>query len=130
MNMARGSVWLSYLLVALVIVACVLSILARANDPIWARMPDARRNYDVISIGAITLGVVVTYGLWRNRRWGRPVAISFAAMALFMFVGIKLLAPLLTSGVVPIMLDWESTIMGILSIASIIALCHRSSRTY
>lgn len=130
MNTIRGTVWLSYVLVALVVAANVNSILFRAHDPIWPRMPDILRIYDLYSICIAVLGVVVAYGLWRRREWGRIFGIGFAVLALFLFVGIRLLQPVITSGAVPITLGWDAAIMGTLSIASIVTLSRRAFRDH
>ena len=91
-------------------------------------MGDARRNYDLIQVSVAGFALMVAYGLWRQREWGRIFAISLAAIILFMFVGTRLLAPLLTSGDVGITLDWGTIVMGALSIVCIVALSRRKFR--
>ena len=115
--------WLSYLMAALVVLSCIFSILSRADDPTWiGPMIEARRNYDVISGLVAIYAVVVAYGIFRRREWGRILAISLAMIVMFMFMGTSLLVPVLTSGIVPFELEWEAAIMGLLSIACITSL--------
>ncbi len=128
MSTVRGTLWLTYLMVALVIFASASSIWERAHDPMWAQMSESRLNYDVISVGVAILSAVVAYGVWKKREWGRIFGISLAIIVLFMFVGIRLLAPVLSSGDVSISLGWEAAFMGSLSIACIITLWRQSFR--
>ena len=128
MNRGRHTLWFSYIMVALVVWASGMSIWNRASDPTWAQMSEARRNYDLISVLVATYAAVVAYGLFRRREWGRIFGISLAAIVLFMFVGTRLLAPVLTSGSVPIDLGWEAVVMGTLSIACIVTLWRQSFR--
>jgi len=128
MNTVRATVWLCFVMIGLVIFAAVASIWDRAHDPMWSQMGDTRRNYDLIQLGVTGFALVVAYGLWRQREWGRIFAISLAAIILFMFVGTRLLAPLLTSGDVGITFDWGTIVMGVLSIVCIVALSRRKFR--
>lgn len=128
MNTVRATVWVCYVMIGLVIFAAGASIWDRAHDPMWSRMADSRRNYDLIQIGVAGFALAVAYGLWRRREWGRIFAISLAMIILFMFVGIRLLAPLMTSGDVAITLDWGTIVMGVLSSACIVALSRRRFR--
>ena len=128
MNNGRRMLWLSYVMAALVVWASVMSIWYRASDPMWAQMSEARRNYDLISGFVAAYAVVVAYGIFKRREWGRIFGISLAVIVLFMFVGTRLLAPVLTSGAVPIELGWEAAVMGTLSIACIVTLWRQSFR--
>jgi hypothetical protein len=115
--------WLSYFMAALVVWSCVASILNRAEDPTWVGpMTEARRNYDVIAGLVAVYAVVVAYGIFRRREWGRVLGISLAVIVLFIFLGTPLLVPVLTSGIVPIELEWDAAIMALLSIACITSL--------
>jgi len=122
--------WLSYVMAALVVWASVASVLNRADDPMWAQMSEARRNYDLFSALVAAYAIIVTYGIFRRREWGRILGISLAVIVLYMFVGTRLLAPVLTSGDVPIELGWEAAVMGTLSIACIITLWRQSFREH
>src|SRR2546427_8659142 len=108
MNTVRVTVWPCYVMIGLVIFATGASIWDRAHDPMWSQMADSRRNYDLIQVVIAGFALAVAYGLWRQREWGRIFAISLAAIVLFMFVGTRLLAPLLTSGDVGITLDLDT----------------------
>lgn len=128
MNTVRATVWLCYVMIGLVVLAAGASIWDRPHDPMWSQMGDSRRNYDLIQGCVVGYALAVAYGLWRRREWGRVFAISLAAIVLFMFVGTRLLAPLLTSGDVGITLDWDTIVMGVLSSACIVALSRRRFR--
>jgi peptidoglycan/LPS O-acetylase OafA/YrhL len=128
MNTVRATVWLTYVMIGLVLIAAGMSVWERAHDPMWAQMADSRRNYDIIQGGVAGFALAVAYGLWRQREWGRILAISLAAIILFMFVGTRLLAPFLTSGDVGISFDWGTIVMGVLSSACIVALSRRRFR--
>jgi hypothetical protein len=125
---ARVTVWLCFLLIALVALSCVGSIWERAHDPIWARIPESRWQYDVLSAAVALYSVAVTYGLWRKREWGRISGISLFAIVFFMFIGVPLLAPLLTSGGVPIEIGWWPLGVGALCVVCIILLSSQPFR--
>ena len=127
MNTVRIAVWMNYVMIGLVLFAAAASIWERAHDPVWSQMADSRRNYDIIQTGVSVFALAVGYGLWRRREWGRILAISLAAIVLFLFVGARLLAPVLAPGV-PISFDWGAVVMGVLSTACIVALSLRSVR--
>ncbi|SRR5258708_29237702 len=127
MKNGHRTLWLSYVMAALVVWSSVVSILNRSDDPMWVGpMAEARRNYDLISALVAAFAIVVAYGIFRRREWGRVFGISLAVIVLFMFVGTRLLAPVLTSGAVSIELGWEAAVMGALSIACIITLWRQS----
>ena len=128
MNTVRATVWLCYLMIALVVIAAGASIWYRAHDLMWSQMSDSRRNYDILQAGVVVFALAVGYGLWRRQEWGRVFGISLAAVVLFMFVGTRLLAPFLTDGDVGISIDWDTVVMGVLSIACIFALSRRKFR--
>jgi hypothetical protein len=128
MSKARVTLWLCFPLIALVAVTCVWSIWDRAHDPIWARMLDSRWKYDVLSAAVALYSAAVAYGLWRQREWGRIFGISFFAIVLFMYIGLPFLAPLLTSGSVPIEIGWRVCAVGILCLVCIILLSRRPFR--
>ena len=128
MSKARVTLWLCFLLIALVAVTCVGSIWERAHDPIWARMHESRLKYDVLSAAVTLYSLAVAYGLWRKRAWGRMFGISLFAIVLFMFIGVPLLAPLLTSGSVPIAIGWWPLGVGTLCIVCIILLSRQPFR--
>src|SRR5271155_4069312 len=106
MSKARVTLWLCFPLIALAAMTCVGSIWERAHDPMWAQMPESRWKYDALSAAVALYSLVVAYGLWRKREWGRIFAISLFAIVFFMSIAVPLLAPLLTSGSVPIAIGW------------------------
>jgi hypothetical protein len=128
MSKLRGTLWLSFLLIALIFITSSASIWERAHDPFWARMHESRLDYDLISAAVALSSTVVAYGLWRKREWGRIFGISLFAVVFFMFIGVPLLAPLLTSGSVPITLEWSALGMGAFCIVCIILLLRQSLR--
>jgi hypothetical protein len=128
MNTVRATILLCYLMIALVIFATCTSIWYRWHDPMWSRMSDVRCIYDIHQISIVVFALAVGYGLWRGRNWGRVYGVSLATIVLFMFVGIRLVAPFITDGEVGIRMDWDVIVMGILSSACIFALCRRKFR--
>jgi hypothetical protein len=128
MGKIRGTFWLSFLLIVLILITFNSSIWYRAHDPIWARMRESRLNYDVISVFLSLWSLAVAYGLWRKQEWARMFGISLFAFVFFILIGVPLLAPLLTSGSVPITLRWPALSIGAMCIACIVLLSRQSFR--
>lgn len=116
-------------MVALVVWSSAMGIVGRANDPMWlGPMSEMRHTYDVLGGFIALYAVSVGYGIFRRREWGRVFGISLAAVVLFLFVGTRLLAPVMTGGAAPIELDWESAVMGVLSVVCVVTLSRQSFR--
>ena len=128
MNTVRATVLLCYLMIALVVFAAGASIWYRWHDPMWSQMSDVRRNYDILQVVIVVYALAVGYGLWRGLEWGRVSGIYLAVIVLFMHVGIRLVALFLTDGDVGIRIDWDTVVMGVLSIVCIFALYRRKFR--
>jgi hypothetical protein len=122
MNKLRTGVWLSYLMIALTIVATGISIWGRAQDPMWLQMADSRTGFDILHTGIAAFAMAVAYGLWRRREWGRVFAITLAAIVLFYSVGVKFLLTFLAPATVRTTFDWSSLGVGALSIVCIVLL--------
>jgi hypothetical protein len=116
MNKVRAAVWLSYLMIALTIIAMGASIWGRAQDPMWSQMADSRRNFDILHGGIAAFAMAVAYGLWQRREWSRIFAITLGAIVLFYSIGIKFVLPFMAPSTVQITFDWVSLAVGALSI--------------
>lgn len=129
MNKHHRVVWPSYIMIALVVWSSVVGIVGRANDPMWlGPLSEMRHTYDALG-GFIALSAaLVAYGIFRRHEWGRVFGISLAAVVLFLFVGTRVLAPVMTGGAAPIDLGWDSAVMGILSVVSAFTLWRQSFR--
>ena len=82
----------------------------------------------LMGLGIIAFALVVAYGLWQRREWGRIFGISFCCVVLFIFVGMRLLQPFLVPEI-RVSFEWDAVLMGFLSVACLVGLsCTRFAK--